>query len=516
MAKKSLPVVVTLSLSAFSLSAGLAQSKAAPAAGEGLGMEGAGEVEVAVVAKGPDRIIVGGGFDPASSAVALEQNLLDYKVLDPAAVFLYGGGSDVRQLDVAETDASVNEDDLLFSLVLQGKDVDPRLHLRHNRIPTLSGAATVTGVKQALAAQASRVASSRARARFFYTGHGSAGGTRKEPFARNVLALWDGTFDVPAYARALESLPPGARSLTVMTQCYSGGFANLIWSGGEKQLGVLRPTRCGFFSQRADRPAAGCSPDLANRDEYSVSFFEALRGKSLDGKIVIADFDGDGRLSAREAHGHAVATLASIDVPLSTSDHFLAVEIPLSRIPKAARTWALAQWKMRFSPWEDAVVESLVRRLSAPPPRTAPLLTWLEREIEAGRAQAEAVDNTAEEKRKALDDLAWSMSQTLARTEHLFTSLVSVRNGASLAPSVEGLARARMAFLSHPRRGDLTKLLREAAEADTRGLSLAHGLAVQERLLHLIETKAREVALPARGPSRSAFEALRTCESQEW
>jgi hypothetical protein len=93
-----------------------------------------------------------------------------------------------------------------------------------------------------------------------------------------------------------------------MSQCFSGGFANLARA---RTTGDLPDgSTCGYFSTTATRPAYGCYPENRGRDNvgHSFHFIEAL--------AETGDF--------ARAHQEVLVTDASPDVPLRTSDVFLA------------------------------------------------------------------------------------------------------------------------------------------------------------------------------------------------
>ena len=102
-------------------------------------------------------------------------------------------------------------------------------------------------------------------------------------------------------------LQPTVRVVTLMSQCFSGSFANLIYAKSGDEL--PRVNFGGFFSSTADRPAYGCYPE--NRDKYPVGhsfrFFDAL--------------ESGGSLS--EAHKDVLVTDRTPDVPMRASDLYL-------------------------------------------------------------------------------------------------------------------------------------------------------------------------------------------------
>ena len=111
-----------------------------------------------------------------------------------------------------------------------------------------------------------------------------------------------------------------------MVQCYAGGFAHTIFQEADAKKGLSKSARCGFFAQRHDRAAAGCTPDAneADYEEYSSYFWAALAGKTRDGKaMTTADYDNNGQISFAEAHAYAMIECDTIDVPVRTSGALL-------------------------------------------------------------------------------------------------------------------------------------------------------------------------------------------------
>src|SRR5262249_52766196 len=142
--------------------------------------------------------------------------------------------------------------------------------------------------------------------------------------------LWnDERLSVSELVRLLDGLPEGVSVVAVMVQCYTGGFARMIYDHADPERGLTKQSRCGFFATVHDREAAGCTPDVdeAPYVEYSTYFWEALAGHSRTGKpITPPDYDGDGKVSFAEAHAYTVLNADTIDLPLTTSSEFLGEE----------------------------------------------------------------------------------------------------------------------------------------------------------------------------------------------
>ena len=104
--------------------------------------------------------------------------------------------------------------------------------------------------------------------------------------------------------RHLDKVPAEVPVVVVMVQCYSGGFANLIFRQGDPLKGLARANRCGFYATVETRPAAGCTPDIneENYQEYSSYFWAAMLGATRTGQAVSScDYNEDGVVSFAEA-----------------------------------------------------------------------------------------------------------------------------------------------------------------------------------------------------------------------
>jgi hypothetical protein len=172
----------------------------------------------------------------------------------------------------------------------------------------------------------------------YFTGHGGKGDNKTPD--NTTAHLWNGQkIKVRDFVKRLDKLPKDMPVTLVMVQCYSGGFANVIFKDGDPKKGMSDHARAGFFATVQDRVAAGCTPDIQEKNykEYSTSFWEALCGESRIGDPVEnPDFDGDGRTSYAEAHAHVILTSDTIDVPIKTSGAFLR-KFSKSSQPKAEK-----------------------------------------------------------------------------------------------------------------------------------------------------------------------------------
>jgi hypothetical protein len=107
---------------------------------------------------------------------------------------------------------------------------------------------------------------------FYVTDHGQK---NADDLTNNTITLWGEKLSVSEFRELLRLLDPGVRVVMLMSQCYSGSFANAIFSGdGELPPGNV----CGYFSATAERRAHGCYPEVSGKaaNGYSHRMFAAL------------------------------------------------------------------------------------------------------------------------------------------------------------------------------------------------------------------------------------------------
>jgi thiol-disulfide isomerase/thioredoxin len=140
----------------------------------------------------------------------------------------------------------------------------------------------------------------------YVTDHGTK---NKTDTSDNLITLWgkNEALSVTELRQLIELLDPGVRVVALMSQCFSGAFANLVYAGAPD--GPPRGNVCGYFSSTAERPAYGCYPENRDKDNvgHSFRFIEALR--------MAPDFP--------DAHNRVLVTDRTPDVPLKTSDAYL-------------------------------------------------------------------------------------------------------------------------------------------------------------------------------------------------
>lgn len=278
-------------------------------------------------------IAVGGGPDPRSTQVSLEQDLaLAREALGPGGIVLFAGGPWAYGVQVLNE--RPHDDPLLSELgdlfdPLDGRD-------SHYRLPTLKmdGPASSSRVTEALSAALDRGAEPLL---LYFAGHGDKG----DAAAGNSVRLWGDTGLTVGQLADLLDRQGGSRVVRlVITSCYSGGFADVVFAGASAERGAASTRRCGLFASEWDQEASGCdpNPDRGSQEGYGIYFWHALRGQDRDGKPLpraSLDLDHDGKISLLEAHTRAVVASTSIDVPTTTSERWLRQAAPASGTQQA-------------------------------------------------------------------------------------------------------------------------------------------------------------------------------------
>ena len=141
---------------------------------------------------------------------------------------------------------------------------------------------------------------------FYVTDHGTK---NNEDLANNRITLWGDqeSLSVTELRDLFARLNPRVRVVVLMSQCYSGAFANLMYKDTTADL--PGGNVCGFFSSTADRQAYGCYPENRDKDNVGHSFFFI---ESLAAGYTFP-----------EAHHRVLVADQTPDVPLQTSDVYL-------------------------------------------------------------------------------------------------------------------------------------------------------------------------------------------------
>lgn len=224
----------------------------------------------------------------------------------------------------------------------------------------------------------------------YVTDHGTQ--SRRDP-TRNRITLWGAraSISVARLGALLARLPRGVRVVSLMSQCYSGGFAYLHES--RERSRVPRGNTCGYFSSTPDRPAYGCYPEVRGQKAVGHSF-EFLRALARRGRFAAA-------------HADVLANDDTPDSPLRSSDVYLA-ELLGRHAPPALGEPAFADSFLRQAlptgayAHEQALAEHIAFRYGVSRPSS---LVALEDELGRLFAFLDTVDGEARVWEAALTDL---------------------------------------------------------------------------------------------------------------
>ncbi len=437
-------------------------------------------------------VAAGGGALPELNQVSIEQDIaLARRVLGEGGLVLFAGGPGSPTVQVQ--DEEPRGDDLRAALAelfapRGGRDA----HYRDTALP-VAGAATASAVLRAIE-EGTRDPGPPLL--LYFAGHGERGEDRSE----NYIGLWEQS---RLRARELaEVLDRGRRPARVVaTTCFSGGFAELAFRGGDPGRGAPEVERCGLFATTWDLEASGCdpNPDRRAQEGYGLHFFNALAGLGRDGEPLPRaqlDLDGDGTVSLLEAHARVRIASRGIDVPTTTSERWLRQHAPT----------AGASAEPRVAAPEDAAV---ISRLAA-----ALELTGREREAELKLAELEqAIDAAAraQERAQGLEDAAYrrAAAAILARWPVLDDPW---------HPDFEAtLRRERERVAAHIERDPSYAEYRDArAEVDASHAAISdlrQRAALHERLARALENQVLAGRLQARGGAAwREYQRLLACE----
>ena len=339
----------------------------------------------------------------------------------------------------------------------------------------------------------------------FVTDHGSR---NEDDPDDGFISLWNDALSVLEYRALVAHVRPGVRVVSVMSQCYSGAFADAMapfdsdLPGGDV---------CGFYSTTRERQAFGCYPEGRDRDRvgHAFHFIDAMnRHGSLD-----------------DAHDDVLVGDGSPDVPIRTSDVYLERLFVNESSRSGVATETLVDEQLRLAWKNRARFESEIRLLDRIgdvygtfSPRT---LAELSPRIEELQALSKELDTYEDRWKLSLDDLRRDNLQQFldatpawkAKTDpKTINGLNADQNKAMLAellPAVKTFTLGREEIWK--RLEDLRRNQADAGAAkyrvDTRGAALARMRALLIRVagLQKLEASGDET-------TKRAFGALDACE----
>jgi hypothetical protein len=278
-------------------------------------------------------LVIGGGYAPSGNQVSLEKNVIFFRHLlsevypDGVSqdVYFADGKGEGRDLQYSPEDLEEPRANYLMAKLYR-RSTDFGLKYRDHELKDVGGPSTPGSVARWFREEGAALEGGD-RLIIYATAHGGKS-TNKAESQNTRLLMWNRqSMSMTEFAKHIDSLKPGVEVVMVMVQCYSGGFSQVVFEGGDAEDGDCGREICGFFATVHDRLASGCTPDVdeADYEDYSSSFWAAMRGRTRMGDELgeSADYDGDGVVSFEEAHGYTLLSMDTIDLPTKTSGAFL-------------------------------------------------------------------------------------------------------------------------------------------------------------------------------------------------
>lgn len=451
------------------------------------------EQAMPVVGRDLPWIVFGGGSEPLSNQVSLAQDVgMMSELLMGRGLVLFASGPGAA-LAVEREGSGEEPPDVRLALARAlGTPDAHRTNYRPATLP-IDGPSTSEHVRSAL----TRALAGGDQPLFVYGGsHGSPGDTP----ADNSLSLWGGwPLTARDIAEVLDSAEGRRPTRFVLTACYGGGFAELIFVGADESRGLRGDDHCGLFAAPADDEASGCdpNPDRRGQESYTIHFLHALEGKDRLGKSRSADIDvdHDGQVGLLEAHTWARIESRSFDIPTTTSERF---------VRHVLKADSKAELNPLAAPEEVSVIRALGSELD------------LDDEA-AARAKLEELDNImddagklVDEAQKESDDSFYALRIALLERwpllEHSYETRTSVmlgREGPEILALLNDSELASAHRLAERELGDAL------AQHDTVRIARARVL----RLVRAFETLRLASALYKKGGSaKEQYDRLRRCE----
>ncbi len=283
-------------------------------------------------AEGRDYFLtIGGGYSPQGNQASLEANVIFFQRLlarpdireAEHKLYFADGFDEGRDLQVLQRRAGKPAPALkALSDIFRLPNNDALIY-RNHQVPDISGPIRSDNIREGLSAIRSKLVAGD-RLIIYVTAHGSSSKGGSNGRDTSISCWGNKPLRMTEFSEWLDELPAQVTVVSVMAQCYCGGFTNTVFEAGDDEAGFAENVRCGFFAQQHDLPAAGCRPDVENDEEYSSFFWGAFLGQSRTGKPVAnVDCNNDGRISLAEAHAYAVVASETIDIPLRTSEAVL-------------------------------------------------------------------------------------------------------------------------------------------------------------------------------------------------
>ncbi len=452
-------------------------------------------------ATGRDYILtIGGGYAADGNQISLEQNVVFFRTMlaqrglagVPHDVLFSDGDAPQRDVQLLDL-ASVPRANLLMAQVFD-REEGLGITYRNHELANVRAGANLRELGRWFDEVGSRLGPGD-RLLIYTTAHGGESTDRRNP-ENSKLYLWNHEeITVSQMARQIASLPRGVQVTLVMVQCFSGGFANLIYEDGDPNRDLVDRDISGFFATVYDRVAAGCTPDIeaADYQEYSTHFWAALGGKTRAGAPVEPpDYDHDGAVSLEEAHHFVILHSSTIDIPVRTTGALLRKYSGIGEGADAdlVGTSSYETLLEHASPSERAVLEGLSEELSLVGRNRVQAARYVIEE--ANRRQA----NVGRRQRRAALQLRQARDQLVNDLTEVWPELANPYNPKSvelLTTNRDEFVRAVESHPIYPRFAQLHEAAQTAADSELDADRLS---AKAERFIRVAENVALAANLP--------------------
>lgn len=296
-------------------------------------------------------IVTGGGALPEMNQISLEQDAqLAISRLPGFGRIFFAAGTGSQTVQVQTQPMIADELEFALGEIFQprgGRDSTYRAVTILNA-QAATKEATLTTIKAALGQGQKPLLVA-------ILGHGDQGEVARD----NLAGFWPGdTLTAAELTAELDSTQTQRMTRFVITTCFSGGFAEMVFHDADPDAGVTHQDRCGLFSATWDLEASGCdpNPDRRAQEGFGQHFWHALSsedrlGQPLDRHQI--DADKNGEISLLEAHGWVRITSASLEVPTTTSErwlrHVAPAEGPEEDVSLPVEDMVIAQLRSRLN-----------------------------------------------------------------------------------------------------------------------------------------------------------------------
>jgi thiol-disulfide isomerase/thioredoxin len=342
---------------------------------------------------------------------------------------------------------------------------------------------------------------------FYVTDHGERS---KDDQTNNTITLWGENLSVTELRELFHHVDPRVRIVMLMSQCFSGSFANTIYADPKNDK--PQENICGYFASTADRPAYGCYPENRGKDGVGHSF-HLLEAAEVLGSLP-------------ESQLRTLVTDDSPDVPHTTGNFYLHRLIEKyaksqNREPSEVADELIASAWQHKGDWEPEIrlLDRIGQTFGFVSPRS---LSELQKQAEVLPQVSTQLRTYADRWQEALDSLTQEnlrrfLDQSSKWKEHLTPERLKALNEDERAQLADDLLTDLIPYTEDQKEtfARLELLHQRAEEAHQAAYRMEVRLGVVLRMRAILEEVAgREyLAQHATPEERQSYEAMRACEN---